>query len=243
MLKKRRWQMVLLLFIAGIINYLDRSALSVAAPLVSSELGLSPADLGLIFSSFFLGYALFNFIGGWAADRIGGRAGLRRRNGGLVRFLWPYRRGRRLHLIVHHPGDLRHRRRAAVGHDQQMSTTGFRTRGGECGRVRQLRHPARWCDRRAGGRLDGRRPGLAGLVCGHRRPRFHLALFWLARASETPRQHPTSQPRSCARSRSDHAWSERPASPRIRSAFICVSRWYWLPASPSSATTISCSSS
>jgi MFS family permease len=65
--------MVLLLFIAGIINYLDRSALSVAAPLVSRDLGLDPADLGLIFSSFFLGYALFNFIGGWAADRIGGR--------------------------------------------------------------------------------------------------------------------------------------------------------------------------
>src|SRR4051812_50167607 len=73
MLRKRRWQMVLLLFIAGIINYLDRSALSVAAPLVSRDLGLSPADLGLIFSSFFLGYALFNFVGGWAADRIGGR--------------------------------------------------------------------------------------------------------------------------------------------------------------------------
>ena len=73
MLRKRRWQMVLLLFIAGIINYLDRSALSVAAPLVSKDLGLSPADLGLIFSSFFLGYALFNFVGGWAADRIGGR--------------------------------------------------------------------------------------------------------------------------------------------------------------------------
>src|SRR3954447_23657633 len=73
MLRKRRWQMVLLLFIAGIINYLDRSALSVAAPLVSKDLGLSPADLGLIFSSFFLGYALFNFVGGWAADRVGGR--------------------------------------------------------------------------------------------------------------------------------------------------------------------------
>jgi D-galactonate transporter len=73
MLRKRRWQMVLLLFIAGIINYLDRSALSVAAPLVSRDLGLGPADLGLIFSSFFMGYALFNFIGGWAADRLGGR--------------------------------------------------------------------------------------------------------------------------------------------------------------------------
>ena len=35
MLRKRRWQIVLLLFLAGIINYLDRSALSVAAPLVT----------------------------------------------------------------------------------------------------------------------------------------------------------------------------------------------------------------
>jgi len=73
MLKKKRWQMVLLLFVAGIINYLDRSALSVAAPLVMRDLALTPADLGLVFSSFFVGYALFNFIGGWASDRLGGK--------------------------------------------------------------------------------------------------------------------------------------------------------------------------
>ena len=73
MLKKKRWQMVLLLFIAGIINYLDRSALSVAAPLVMQDLSLTPADLGLVFSSFFVGYAAFNFIGGWASDRLGGK--------------------------------------------------------------------------------------------------------------------------------------------------------------------------
>ena len=73
MLKKKRWQTVLLLFVAGIINYLDRSALSVAAPLVMQDLALTPADLGLVFSSFFVGYALFNFIGGWASDRLGGK--------------------------------------------------------------------------------------------------------------------------------------------------------------------------
>ena len=73
MLKKKRWQMVLLLFVAGIINYLDRSALSVAAPLVMRDLALTPADLGLVFSSFFVGYAMFNFIGGWASDRLGGK--------------------------------------------------------------------------------------------------------------------------------------------------------------------------
>jgi D-galactonate transporter len=73
MLKKKRWQIVLMLFLAGIVNYLDRSALSVAAPLVTQDLGLTPADLGLVFSSFFVGYALFNFIGGWASDKLGGK--------------------------------------------------------------------------------------------------------------------------------------------------------------------------
>lgn len=73
MLAKLRWQMAAMLFIAGIINYLDRSALSVAAPLVSRDLKLGPGAMGLIFSSFFLGYALFNFVGGWAADRFGGK--------------------------------------------------------------------------------------------------------------------------------------------------------------------------
>jgi MFS transporter, ACS family, hexuronate transporter len=68
-----RWRIVLLLFIAGFINYLDRSALSVAAPAVAKDLHLSPANLGLVFSTFFIGYALFNFIGGWAADRWGGK--------------------------------------------------------------------------------------------------------------------------------------------------------------------------
>jgi D-galactonate transporter len=73
MLKKKRWQIVSLLFFAGIINYLDRSALSVAAPLVSKDLNLTPADLGIVFSIFFVGYALFNFIGGWASDKLGGK--------------------------------------------------------------------------------------------------------------------------------------------------------------------------
>src|SRR3954447_24962136 len=71
--KKKRWQLVLLLFLAGVINYLDRSALSVAAPLVTQDLGLTPSDLWLIFSSFFFGYAIFNFIGGYASDKLGGK--------------------------------------------------------------------------------------------------------------------------------------------------------------------------
>ena len=71
MFKRVRWLMVFLLFLAGMINYLDRSALSVAAPLLTKDLGLDPAQLGIVFSSFFFGYALFCFVGGWAADRFG----------------------------------------------------------------------------------------------------------------------------------------------------------------------------
>ncbi|WP_428542558.1 MFS transporter [Rhodopila sp.] len=68
-----RWAVVGLLFLGGMISYLDRAALSVAAPLLSKELSLSPAELGMVFSVFFFGYAAFCFVGGYASDRIGGR--------------------------------------------------------------------------------------------------------------------------------------------------------------------------
>jgi MFS transporter, ACS family, hexuronate transporter len=71
MLRKRRWQMIVLLFLAGVINYMDRSALSVAAPLITKDLGLEPAQLGIVFSAFFIGYAVFNFIGGYCSDKFG----------------------------------------------------------------------------------------------------------------------------------------------------------------------------
>jgi MFS family permease len=53
------------------INYMDRSALSVAAPLVLKDLRLDAAQLGIIFSAFFAGYALFTLIGGYASDLFG----------------------------------------------------------------------------------------------------------------------------------------------------------------------------
>ncbi|RAS82760.1 MFS transporter [Priestia endophytica] len=64
---------ILFLFLAGVINYLDRSALSVAAPYIQSDLSLTPTEMGIIFSSFSVGYAIFNFIGGIAADRYGAK--------------------------------------------------------------------------------------------------------------------------------------------------------------------------
>ncbi|MCM3729353.1 MFS transporter [Neobacillus cucumis] len=73
MFKKYRYIILVLLFIASLINYIDRSALSVLAPMISKDLKLDPASLGIIFSSFAVGYALFCFVGGYFADKLGPR--------------------------------------------------------------------------------------------------------------------------------------------------------------------------
>ncbi len=72
---KHRYRLVvaLLLFFAGMLNYMDRAALSVMAPLVKADLHLNDAQLGFLFSCFFVGYCLFCFIGGWGADKFGPR--------------------------------------------------------------------------------------------------------------------------------------------------------------------------
>ena len=70
---RMRWIIGALMFLAGMINYLDRSALGVAAPLIRQDLHLDPAQLGIVFSSFSFGYALFCFVGGYASDRYGPR--------------------------------------------------------------------------------------------------------------------------------------------------------------------------
>lgn len=58
-----------LLVISIAINYVDRGALSVSAPLISRELSLSPRQMGVLFSAFFWSYASFQIVGGWMVDR------------------------------------------------------------------------------------------------------------------------------------------------------------------------------
>ncbi|MEC1406121.1 MFS transporter [Bacillus halotolerans] len=73
MFSKDKLPVILFLFLAGVINYLDRSALSIAAPFIQDDLTLSATQMGLIFSSFSIGYAVFNFLGGVASDRYGAK--------------------------------------------------------------------------------------------------------------------------------------------------------------------------
>ena len=61
--------LLILLTVSVAINYLDRGALSVAAPLIITDLSLSPAQMGLLFSAFFWSYSSFQLVAGWLVDR------------------------------------------------------------------------------------------------------------------------------------------------------------------------------
>ena len=67
---------LLLLVGLAFIMYVDRSNISVAAPVIQRELGFSNARLGSIFSAFATAYACFMLAGGWLADRVGARVAL-----------------------------------------------------------------------------------------------------------------------------------------------------------------------
>lgn len=56
---------------AMVINYMDRSALAVAMPFITEDFHLTDVQKGIIFSSFSIGYALFNFLGGVLCDKFG----------------------------------------------------------------------------------------------------------------------------------------------------------------------------
>jgi MFS transporter, ACS family, D-galactonate transporter len=59
-----------LLSLSIFINYVDRGALSIAAPLLKEDLHFSAAQLGVLLSSFFWTYASFQIVSGWLVDRF-----------------------------------------------------------------------------------------------------------------------------------------------------------------------------
>ena len=68
-----RWWIVAMLTGFAFVSYLQRINISVAAELMGPELHLSKIQIGQIFSSFLIGYAIFQIPGGLFADRYGTR--------------------------------------------------------------------------------------------------------------------------------------------------------------------------
>ncbi|HET6871827.1 MAG TPA: MFS transporter [Sporolactobacillaceae bacterium] len=68
-----RLGILLLLFVSVVINYMDRSNISIAAPLLGKDLKLDSVHMGLIFSAFGWAYAILQIPGGFVLDKIGSR--------------------------------------------------------------------------------------------------------------------------------------------------------------------------
>lgn len=62
-----------LVFIIGVLNYMDRGTLSVANPLIRHDLGVSIAEMGVLLSAFLWPYAFFLLPAGGLVDRFGAR--------------------------------------------------------------------------------------------------------------------------------------------------------------------------
>lgn len=63
-------RVLFLLTLSVVINYIDRTNLSIAAPLIKDELGISASQLGTLLSAFFWTYGLMQIPAGWLADRF-----------------------------------------------------------------------------------------------------------------------------------------------------------------------------
>ncbi|WP_374011256.1 MFS transporter [Massilia sp. Se16.2.3] len=68
-----RWMILAVLFMVTTINYADRATISIAGPEIKKALGLSPVEMGYVFSAFAWSYVLAQLPGGWLLDRFGSK--------------------------------------------------------------------------------------------------------------------------------------------------------------------------
>jgi sugar phosphate permease len=68
-----RWVVLFLISLMYLLTYMDRSNISVAAPAIAKEFGLSKTAMGFVFSAFLWAYAIGQIPGGWLGDRFGPR--------------------------------------------------------------------------------------------------------------------------------------------------------------------------
>jgi D-galactonate transporter len=70
---RQRYLMLALILTATVISYIDRINISIVAPFIAKDLGISKVDMGLIFSAFAWTYAFGLVPGGIFVDRFGSR--------------------------------------------------------------------------------------------------------------------------------------------------------------------------
>ena len=74
-IKGLRWWIIVLIFIATVINYIDRTAFALLWPEMGKDLGMDESDYATMFNWFLGAYALGKFASGKLYDKIGTRLG------------------------------------------------------------------------------------------------------------------------------------------------------------------------
>ena len=74
-LKGLRWWIIVLIFIATVINYIDRTAFALLWPEMGEDLGMDKSDYAIMLNVFMACYALGKFASGKLYDAIGTRLG------------------------------------------------------------------------------------------------------------------------------------------------------------------------
>src|SRR5712671_2548897 len=74
-LRGLRWWIISLIFLATLINYIDRLTISVLAPVITRDLGLTNTEFGGIITWFLLAYTISQGLSGKLYDRIGTKRG------------------------------------------------------------------------------------------------------------------------------------------------------------------------
>ena len=70
-----RWWMIGLIFLATVINYVDRQTVSVLKKSITDDLGLSNPEYAAVQNSFLIAYAISQTLSGRLYDAIGTRRG------------------------------------------------------------------------------------------------------------------------------------------------------------------------
>lgn len=75
-MKKYQRVTVVFLLLIGIVNYLDRSALSIANTSIQKDMMISPSQMGILLSAFSIAYAFAQLPMGMIIDRLGSKIAL-----------------------------------------------------------------------------------------------------------------------------------------------------------------------
>ncbi|KUO62172.1 MFS transporter [bacterium BRH_c32] len=73
--KGLRWWIIGLIALATVINYIDRSTLSLMWPSISKDLGMDKGDYAIILNVFMVAYAIGQLVSGKLFDKVGTRIG------------------------------------------------------------------------------------------------------------------------------------------------------------------------